>query len=348
MIKVSIIVPVYNVSDFIIRCIDSVINQTYSDIECLLIDDASPDNSIALAKQRLESYHGSIDFKIICHDKNEGASVARNTGINNATGDYLYFLDSDDEITPDCIETLVNQLTNGEDMVIGSVKVLNSNMDLRVKLTTPLYTNAAVFDAYINYQWNVADWNKLIRKDCIIDNRLYFVPGLIYEDNLWSFQTATVLKSINYTLQETYIYHVRDNSLNTTLNQRNIDSCLFITEQLIIISKSLKQDVSAFLVDNSFTFAKWIYHALKNKSEFYHYTQLVAGQLKRYPVKRTRLNRIQQVIFVILAHPRLFYLYYSIRTVITTNKWTGKLYGKIMVNFISSQKKQVFLAEKHK
>ena len=99
--KVSIIIPVYNVSAYIERCVKSVMKQTYSgDIECILVNDATPDDSIDIAKRLIADYNGPIQFRILNHEHNKGFSATRNTGIDAATGDYLYFFDSDDEITP--------------------------------------------------------------------------------------------------------------------------------------------------------------------------------------------------------------------------------------------------------
>jgi glycosyltransferase involved in cell wall biosynthesis len=106
--KVSIIVPFYNAEKYIHRCFDSIVNQTYANIECIFIDDCSPDHCYAILQTRIAEYAGKIDFQIIRHAQNKGVSAARNTGTLAAKGDYVYYLDSDDEITRDCIETLVN------------------------------------------------------------------------------------------------------------------------------------------------------------------------------------------------------------------------------------------------
>ena len=106
--KVSIIVPVYNVSNYIVKCLDSIIAQTFHSIECILVDDCGHDDSIEKAQRYINQYSGHISFMIIHHNKNKGLSGARNTGINISTGDYLFFLDSDDAITPNCIETLMS------------------------------------------------------------------------------------------------------------------------------------------------------------------------------------------------------------------------------------------------
>lgn len=106
--KVSIIVPVYNAEPYILRCFDSMKNQTYTNIECIFVDDCSTDKSREIIKQQIAAYSGPITFKIIGNEENRGASTARNNGTYIATGDYIYYLDSDDEITENCIETLVN------------------------------------------------------------------------------------------------------------------------------------------------------------------------------------------------------------------------------------------------
>ena len=87
MIKVSIIIPVYNVSAYIERCIKSVINQTYYDIECIIVDDATPDDSITKCEQMIAAYDVPIRFSILHHQQNRGLSAARNTGTEVATGE---------------------------------------------------------------------------------------------------------------------------------------------------------------------------------------------------------------------------------------------------------------------
>ena len=105
MLKVSIIIPVYNVAPYIIRCLDSIYNQSYPNLEVIIIDDCGTDNSMAIIDSYLTSDQHDIT-RIIHHHKNQGLSIARNTGINNANGEYLYFIDSDDYITSNCIKTL--------------------------------------------------------------------------------------------------------------------------------------------------------------------------------------------------------------------------------------------------
>ena len=107
--RISIIIPVYNVEQYVDECLQSVANQTMTEgIECIIVDDCGQDNSATIAKHFVDSYQGDIRFTFIQREKNGGLSAARNTGIEAATGEYVYFLDSDDYLVPSAIETLIS------------------------------------------------------------------------------------------------------------------------------------------------------------------------------------------------------------------------------------------------
>ena len=110
---ISIIIPVYKVEKYIRRCLESVIDQESNNfkIECLIIDDCSPDESMSIVSDIIDNYNGSaITFKIFRHEENMGLSAARNTGIKASTGDYLFFIDSDDHILENTLHILLNIL----------------------------------------------------------------------------------------------------------------------------------------------------------------------------------------------------------------------------------------------
>ena len=107
MNKVSIIVPVYNTKDYIIRCVDSLVNQTYKNIEIILVNDGSLDNSIDLVNEKYDD-----DRIVIVNQENMGSGQARNNGIKKASGDYLFFVDSDDFIDKDTISIMMNKMIN--------------------------------------------------------------------------------------------------------------------------------------------------------------------------------------------------------------------------------------------
>lgn len=210
--KVSIIIPVYNVADYIQLCLESVLNQTYKNIEILIIDDCGDDNSIVIAKDILNDYSGK-DVRIITHNRNRGLSAARNTGINAASGDYVYFLDSDDSISYDCIQVLVNAIYADPniEMVIGNYKCVGNKKKFKeISLQEGLHTK----DFFIHYQEYITAWNKLISLKFLKRNNLYFIEGLIHEDEVWTFCLLSSLKKMFFVNNHTYNYLIRNNSLS--------------------------------------------------------------------------------------------------------------------------------------
>ena len=219
--KVSIIIPVYNVSAYIERCIKSVMNQTYNDIECIIVDDATPDDSILKCEQMISEYDGPIRFSILHHQQNRGLSAARNTGTEVAKGEYLYYLDSDDEITLDCIEKLMKPIK--EDCTIDLVQ--GNHMDEKDgqeicyhKRESSIYIsiNDDVYKEYYIYHHFISTaWNKLIKRSYVKKYKLYFKEGLLHEDFLWFYYVMKQLKRAYICKDVTYIYHIRPNSIMT-------------------------------------------------------------------------------------------------------------------------------------
>ncbi len=243
-IKVSIIIPVYRVEKFISRCLNSVVGQHYNDIECIFIDDASPDNSYKILKEYIEEYQGEINFKIIQHSQNRGLSVARNTGTLASTGDYIYYLDSDDEITPNCIDLLVEKVSKYKnvDIVQGNTKTIpqpNPGLDWRniILKNYPEYTNNKKWikkHCFIEPRIPVNAWNKLIRKNFIIQNNLFFKEGIIHEDEHWMFFVAKKIKEIAFVEEFTLIHYITENSIMQSVDKnKSVSSCLVIIEDLL-------------------------------------------------------------------------------------------------------------------
>lgn len=214
---ISIIIPVYKVEEYIERCIQSVISQDYQgDLECLLIDDCTPDNSCAVIEDILDKYDGPIKFRLLHHEKNRGLSAARNTGIDNAQGDYIYFLDSDDYISSDCISKLSALLSERDyDIVIGNYTTLGTDVLFPpLKLgNRQLIHNDDIIESYTLYEWYMMAWNKLCNLSFIRNHSLYFMEGLIQEDELWSFQCACSAKSLISIDSNTYYYCIRESSI---------------------------------------------------------------------------------------------------------------------------------------
>lgn len=218
--KVSVIVPIYNVEKYIERCARSLMEQTLDDIEYLFVNDATPDRSMEILNRVIEDYpKRKPQIKIFYHEVNKGLSAARNTGINFATGKYLFFVDSDDEITKDSIETQYSICElHHSDLVIADNYIVKSGniQEVKSNLTVPVVSGDDVIKSFVEGRWYNVAWNKLVRRDIIIDNNLCFSEGDKFEDELWSFQLATVATCLVVIHTPTYYYYIRSNSIMTT------------------------------------------------------------------------------------------------------------------------------------
>lgn len=229
--KVSIIIPVYNVSAYIERCVSSVIGQDYKgNIECLIVDDCSSDDSMDKCTKLLENYTGPITFRVLKHEKNRGLSGARNTGTVNSTGAYLFYLDGDDAMTSNCISTLISAAEEhpNAEMVQGSTRcVPDKKYYHKETICSVKYVSDNKWVRYQFYSgtFPVNAWNKLLRRDFVLDNQLFFREGIIHEDELWMFYVAKKLRSVSFVSQETYTHYVNADSIMTSGDtKRSCDS----------------------------------------------------------------------------------------------------------------------------
>ncbi|MBP5771645.1 MAG: glycosyltransferase family 2 protein [Bacteroidaceae bacterium] len=214
-VKVSIIIPIYKVEPYIERCIKSVLHQTYRNLEVILVDDCTPDRSMELAKQLINDDEKNNDFRFIYlkHDHNRGLSAARNTGIDAATGDYVFFLDSDDEITENCIALLAQPLIKFPyNFVMGYYEAKGKTFP-KQDVRGELLNQKVIAKSYHNNQWHCMAWNKLCNLSYIKKHGLLFQEGLIHEDELWSALLASTATSIYCVDICTYIYYIRENSI---------------------------------------------------------------------------------------------------------------------------------------
>lgn len=221
--KVSVIIPVYNVSAYIEKCVWSVMEQTYTDVECILVDDCTPDDSIEKCKTLIDEYVGNIEFKILHHEKNRGLSASRNTGTLAATGEYVYYLDSDDYITPACLKLMVNQVIKhpGVELVQGTTESVPykefyslKHLQGREYIEEKYWLRKFFYALGVPFPVNA--WNKLLNRNFIISNKLFFKEGLIHEDELWMYWITRYVQKIAFVYHTTYIHLIRKNSIMTT------------------------------------------------------------------------------------------------------------------------------------
>ena len=220
---ISVIIPVYNVEPYIEECLLSVANQTMTEgMECIIVDDCGHDNSMKLVQRFVEGYSGTVSFRIYTHDKNRGLSAARNTGIKAATGEYIYLLDSDDYIVPGCIEALYSIAKKYDsDIVQGAYITGSRHLNNVMSITHPAFTEDRRYikRTLLDYDRNpVMAQNRLVRRQLITDNALWFKEGIIHEDNYWTFFLAKHVKRMTFCTEKLYYYRATPGSITKNRN----------------------------------------------------------------------------------------------------------------------------------
>lgn len=224
---ISIVIPVYNVELYIEDCLTSVINQTYNNLEIIIVDDGSLDHSINIAQKVV-----SNDERVVFLTKeNGGLSDARNAGILKSQGEYIYFLDSDDILTVDCIDSLYEALyISKTDMAIGNHKeIVDKDVLERVDNVSSIkYDVLSSVQAFKNiYSKNLhtcilhtVAWNKLYKTNLI--KEILFPYGKTHEDEFTTYKLYMKIENVVYIDKITYGYRIRDNSIMTS--QFNLNS----------------------------------------------------------------------------------------------------------------------------
>ena len=225
MLKISIIIPIYRVEKYIGECLDSIISQECEDVdlECILINDCTPDNSMEVIVEKLQNYHGRINFIVKYHDVNRGHCAARNTGLKYASGDYVLFVDSDDILAPKAMQYFHEGLDkidiNEVDLIMGNAfDCMDNRCLMRFDNETPFLIDNAKEEALrklLSRELFHTSWNKLVRKTMFTKQNIYFEEGIINEDLLWSYLIFLHAKSVLIVPQITYIYR-NDNPNNIT------------------------------------------------------------------------------------------------------------------------------------
>lgn len=215
--KISIVIPVYNVENYITECLQSVMRQTYSgEMECILVDDCGKDNSIVIAERILSTYNGAITFQIVHRTQNGGLSAARNSGTKVATGEYIYYLDSDDYMSDDCLSVLTAPLQNSKyEMIIGDYETFGDYQvqSLLFERQNELLGNENIFHELSERQLPVTAWNKLCSRSFLTGNGIDFLEGQLHEDDLWTYKICMCATKIAIQKHVTYFYRQRNNSI---------------------------------------------------------------------------------------------------------------------------------------
>lgn len=215
----SVIVPIYNVEPYIRRCVDSLMGQTFSDIEIILVDDESPDNCPEICDE-----YAKVDSRIkVVHKKNGGLSDARNAGLEVALGKYVIFVDSDDYIELSTCEKFAKYTETGVDVLVGDAIVEGGvcRFEHISSSTSKIYNGIEYLKLAMQQgRAPMAAWLNVFRRDFLSNNELFFKKGILHEDEEFTPRALMCASSVVVTGICFYHYIIRENSIMTKKDKR--------------------------------------------------------------------------------------------------------------------------------
>jgi len=265
---VSIIVPVYNSSKYLKKCVESVLTQTYSNLEIILVDDGSLDNSPALCDE-LSQMNSNI---VVIHKTNGGASDARNHGLLVAKGEFIMYLDSDDYWCEDInLEKLVNifiENYNKFDFIIFNFYDYFQSYDkIRKRFSYPISITEGT-DKYTKFErfadigyFPMSPWTKIIKKEFLINNKLFFIQGTIGEDIPWFIDLVNKCSDFKV-INEYIVYYVKQiqGTITSSFSYKKYDNLILIVENCVQKAQSSQYD--AKLLKSIYSFMAYEYAIL--------------------------------------------------------------------------------------
>lgn len=237
-VKVSIIIPMYNVEKYILQCVSSILNSTFQDMEIIIVNDGSTDCSFQIIKDYIDS-----NKVILIHEEHKGLSAARNIGLRNARGDYIMFVDSDDYIEPNFIESLYNEVIKYNlDIAISGFKYLCTDGSYTLQGRNIELINAGIINGvtYIEKSLSVHDyrvevWSNIYKKSFLEKNNFNFYEGIIHEDEEFTPRVISKAARLKLVNDVGYVYRKRAGSITTDLanEQKSLDSMVVVIESLL-------------------------------------------------------------------------------------------------------------------
>lgn len=276
MIKVSVIIPVYNTERYLRRCLDSLVNQTLKDLEIILVDDGSTDNSLLIMKEYENKYQGKVS---VLTKANGGQATARNLGIKLSRGKYIGFVDSDDYVDHAMYETMYKAAKQNQyDMVECHYRYLseeeNKIKEYRTRGDIRQYKNRK--DMFINVQ--ASPCNKLFRREVLMHPGVDFPEGFIYEDTAFYIKTIPFIKKEKFVDKHFYYYFLRGGSTMNGSRSRKVGDIFPVLENILEFYKE-----------------KGFYDTYQNELEYFCVKILLCSSLSR--VGRIRDHKIAKELY---------------------------------------------------
>ena len=298
---ISVIVPVYKVEQYLRRCIDSIIAQTYDNFEIIIIDDGSPDN----CPQICDSYKEKHPRTIVIHQKNQGLSAARNKGIDTAHGDYITFIDSDDWISTEYLSELYSSIKETS----SDIAIVNHKQVTDFPIKTPenkcaikqFSRQEALFELIAKQnQPFVISCGKLYRKELFNDIR--FPTGKCHEDEFTSHLLINKASKIVYSNRTLYFYYQRTDSI--TQGNHILDVIEAFESRLkFTISHNIKDLIPYAASNLCWKYLNYCYKKYLNKEEY----KQILDKTKEYRSLMRFRKATDFVLFLFLQHPKLYF-----------------------------------------
>jgi glycosyltransferase involved in cell wall biosynthesis len=323
----SIIIPVFNISSYLNFCLESILNQVFTDYECILIDDGSTDDSPKIC----DDYSLKDNRIKVIHKKNGGLSDARNTGIITSTGNYIVLLDGDDSLSS--IESLLNLSKiigkTSADVIFNSILI--TFFDNIINSSDQFFGNNEFYypnNFYKNIMHNnkilLTGWQFILKRDFLLKNNLFFKCGLFHEDELWMPYVICSAYSIAINHYPFYSYRLkRENSIMSELNPKRIfDRQLIIDELLknkINISSKLQFIFTERCIDLWYNVFNDVFHL---KKEYNKEKEIIFNKLNEQKYILLHGKKIKYYFYFLLIF--IFGLQHSHSIIIKTKKYFNK------------------------
>lgn len=321
--KISLIIPVYNVEKYIIDCLNSIYDGNLKKFEVICIDDRGNDKSIDIIKKYVKE-NNIKNLQIIKHDKNKGLSEARNTGLVTAKGKYVMFLDSDDMINSSELNYIVDYAINNDlDIVEGEIEeIFETSLNIRSKKgnirkdTKILTGDEYFFESSNKSEYVPMVWCRIYKLN-YIKNKYKFMSGLKFEDEEFSPRVIINAKKVQYLNRKIYIYRRRDDSITTNMvkNVNWISHYLTIIDSLTNYSREIIDKKSYFVLKERI--ANLVLSLLKNSvaykasKENVNYVKKVIKENKLYKIPCGSKRIITKIQGYLMRFPKLFIILYS-------------------------------------
>lgn len=318
MSRVSIIIPIYNVREYLQECIESVLNQTYADIEILLIDDGSEDNSSEIC----DKYAKQSNKIKVFHIKNGGVSNARNLGIKEASGKYIMFVDSDDVIDSQMVEKMVANV-GSQDMAICGYweKFFNKNVKHQIaNIVTDIDKEKAITDIFEREGYGGYLWNKIFIANIIKENEIKFNKHIyMCEDLYFVINYMRFCKKIRILPECMYYYRMRKSSMIWKKEKSKFESLFIAYSKIYEILKQEQVSMIKFYYSCliSIFLNKKLFNAfLKKKNAKISYHKIYYEVLKSKEITKNR-----KIKLIIIRRLKFIYKFYMKRKVTTLQRY---------------------------